>query len=187
MISIIIAIWVWTGIGSELPCEFIELPKSERRILMEYLYDCERREFFPYEKGLVMLTIESNKIGQKRWNLIVQIDDRYKNAPPRQYTMLNDYMILIDDIRINKPAPDSAQLSSRIKCLEEIIGSRVYRSNDDKDDISVAYDIYGNVIRDNNGNHKTVRRKRNIRGGNFHNELIIDFKKDGSIQKIIPV
>jgi len=187
MISIIIAIWVWTGIGSELPCEFIELPKSERRLLMEYIVESTTKSFFPNDKGLVMMTITQDSTGQKIWHLMIQIDDSYKDAPSDQYTMLRDYMILITDERIKKPLPDSLGSLNRIKCLEEIIGSRVYRRNDEKGGLSVGVDPAGNVIRDENGKFKMIRMRRRIWAGNLHNNLIIEFKKDGTIEKKIPV
>lgn len=154
---------------------------------MEYIVESTSKGIFEDNKGIVMLTIYRDGAGQKIWDLTVQIDDRYKDAPPDQFTMLADYMILITDNSIKKPLPDSLEALSRIKCIEEIIGSRVYTRNDEKGGLSVEIDHFGKAIRDKNGKFKMTKMRKSIRAGNQHNGLIIEFKNDGTIQKKIPV
>jgi hypothetical protein len=164
--------------------KFVEMASlHQKRVLYEYEEESRVANLFPNDKGLIMLKISQNEKGEVVWNMTVEIDDRYKIAPPRKYSMMRDLLVLIWDERENATTPDSAVYNEKLRCLERIVGGRVYARNDSEDDISVDFTPNGEVIWGENRLPKMVKRRKKIIAGNLKNETIITFKRDGTILK----
>ncbi|WP_291033118.1 hypothetical protein [Dyadobacter sp. 50-39] len=159
----------------------MEIPQGDRvRILMSYEAESMKLNFFPNQKGVAMMEITRNKDGEEVWDLYIEIDDRYRDLPINKYSMMGHMLILITDRSATTFSTDSLVRQERNKCLEKIVGSRLYQRNDRSDDVSVAYTPAGKVIWEKPGIPKMKRRGMWIMLGNAKNQTIITFKRDGT-------
>lgn len=171
----------------ELPCQYIELTAKEKEVIAYYIIDGTKRNFFPNDMGVVMISIGKNSAGKKRWYLQTQIDDRYKDSPPNKWTVIWNHVILISDEKVISPSKDTIEIRDRILCLEEVVRGHVYKRIQENGKLTVMVDSTGKVIREKDGRPKMIKMRKNIVGGNSYNELIIEFNEDGTIEKKIPV
>lgn len=171
------------------PCpEFMEISRGDRvRIVMSYEAESMQLNFFPNQKGVAMMEITRNNDGEEVWSLYIEIDDRYKDLPINKYSMMGHMLILITEKSAPSFSTDSLVRQERNRCLEKIVGSRLYQRNDRSDDVSVAYTPAGKVIWEKPGIPKMKPRGMRIMGGNEKNQTIITFKRDGTYTLQKPV
>lgn len=152
---------------------------AQKKALLEaYIQDCHQRNFFFEDKGAVKLVVYQEADGRTCWLLSAIIDDRYRSQPPAQYAELgNDIMLVYRGDSLANILPIAGDAAARAACIAEVLGSRVYPYIDKPE--------YTTVI-DAQGNPQQVQVKHMLMG-NFHNDLIIKFNKDGTVSKFTPV
>jgi len=172
----------------EFPCQYIELTAKEKEVIAYYIIDGTKRNFFLNDMGVVMLKVENDKQGRKTWYLSIEIEDRYKELPPQKWTTWGTYMVLVNDKSDSLVLQDSAALEKRIKCLEEVIGSRLYGRSSNKIDRATVWPDFplGNILLDQNGKPNIRRVGKQLLLGNSNNGLIIIFNNDGTIERQHP-
>lgn len=120
-----------------------------------------------------------NEEGKLCWLLIPNIDDQYKGNPPNRFTSFNGDIILVFDAdsmqNIKTNTGDKDRLN---KCLEQIIGDRVYTRPTTKSRWTDMIRPYTDI--------KMEEGTRRISVGNG-GALIIIFNDDGSYKKLLPV
>ncbi|WP_080059277.1 hypothetical protein [Spirosoma aerolatum] len=176
--------WVYAQEGYPPPCNEIKEVKLatdpvKKKILFQYIQDCLHNQSFntTYDKGIINLYEYKNSQNQLCWLLFAQIDDSYKDNPPTRFSDFQGEIILIYDAdstgRVLKTSGDKASLN---RCLEQIIGDRVFIRP------TIKTRWTSSVLPDNEkrkeGNHRWVT------GGG--GAVIIRFNKDGSY-KISPL
>jgi len=185
MTSLLITICIWAGSVANLPCEFVEPRKAERKILNDYINDGSANCFFRDDMGVVHMVVRKDGLGRKTWNLQIHVDDRYKENPPHKWTNVGTYMILIWDENDTLKL-DSLESQRRISCLSEIMGDRLYARVAPKTRYVAWPDIpTGKVEYEKDGRPKirSVGKKQWL--GRGYHDLIIIFNHDGSIEKQI--
>jgi hypothetical protein len=161
------------------PCRQIDLATTAQKkaLLREYIEQCQRTLHFHGDKGVVKLIIYQED-GITCWLLSALTDDRYRAFPPAQYARFKQDVILVYRGGANaNPLPIAGDLASRAACIQEVVGQRVTAY--------VAAPQYTSVT-DAQGNTQRVKITR-VTGGNFDNEVIIKFNKDGTVSKYQPV
>jgi hypothetical protein len=162
------------------PCRQVDLKidTTKRRILNNFISACNRENYFVQDKGIIHLIIYTDAKGLTNWRLSPWIDDWYKYNPTPTFAVYDDYIILVYAADVNgrkQIAPEPAPVN---KCLEDIIGDRVYLSPTRKDRWVPPYKMLGS------GRISTEGRRRDVTGGG--GEIHILFYKNGTY-KITPM
>lgn len=112
------------------PCKQIALDSTQKRIFYGYIDECMRDGYFVGDKGIVEVTRFINKAGRPTWQMILVLDDRYKDNPPTEWAKLEQDVILFYNANYSKPQSSMAEqitpTPELLKCLDEAIGDRVY-------------------------------------------------------------
>ena len=161
------------------PCKQVVLDTdtTRRRILSDFIDASLTKKRFINDKGIVQLNIYKNALGLTCWMLIPHIDDSYKDNPPPAFADFEGDIILVYSADVNGYAlktPDPAPLN---KCLEDIIGDRIYIRSTKKGRWA-DYVIPGMGLRKTQGRHRMEMGN----GG----AIIIIFQKDGTYKTIYP-
>ena len=152
---------------------------ARRQLLQQFISSCYQEHYFFQDKGVVELLTYRDGQGRENWYLSALIDDRYRDAPPRTYTMLGNTIILVyqaDSTGRKQPAPVQ-EAASLNECLATVIGPAVYQRPTIKE-------RYVEVL-DAQGKPKKVR-VQTLSGGNLHHERRILFLPDGTHKVFIP-
>lgn len=170
-----------TGAAKDSCPEFMEISEGNRtRVLMSYAAESMQLNFFPNQKGVVMMEISRNQNGDEVWSLHIDIDDQYRDLPINKYSMKRHTLILITDKTASSYSLDSVVRDERNRCLERIVGSRLYQRNDRADDVSVEFTPAGKVIWEKPGVPRMKPRRMSWIGGNVNNHTIVTFRHDGT-------
>ena len=156
------------------PCKQVDLgiDTTKRRILNDFINECYKENSFVYDKGIIHLYIYTDAKGLTNWMLSPHIDDWYKNNPTPTFAVYDSYIILVyaagtnGNVSINpNPAPVN-------KCLEDIIGDRVYLNPTRTDRWVPPYKIPGldRIF--------TEGMRRSVTGGG--GAIIVTFFKNGT-------
>ncbi len=138
-------------------------------------------------KGIVMLTTYQDEQGRECWSYKARVDDRYLDNPPLQWTMIPNITVILlykgvdgmfggvdgREVKTNA-SPEQA------KCLETLIGDRVYkRTTENKRMI---------VLKDQNKDEYRLVPDPNVSRytGNDSDNIIYVFEKDGKVTKVTP-
>jgi hypothetical protein len=111
------------------PCQKVEIATDsvKQAILQKFILESRNDNYFIRDKGIVELSVYKDKEGRDCWYLFPQIDDSYKDNPPKQYAAFGNYIILVYQANASGVAlqtkGDTAALN---QCLEDVIGGRVY-------------------------------------------------------------
>ncbi|NML64593.1 hypothetical protein HHL22_05180 [Hymenobacter sp. RP-2-7] len=162
-------------------CEQIKLATTtqQRAVLRDYISLCHQRHFFSKDKGVVQLVAYQNAEGRPRWLLSALTDDRYRDAPPARYARLGRDVILVYQGDANGNAlPLAGDPAERAACLSKVLGDRLYHYTKEPPRYIIDKDAPG-------GPRKMEARQ--VTGGSSHNDLIIEFNKDGTFTKLVPV
>jgi hypothetical protein len=110
------------------PCRQVDLniDTTKRRILDNFINACYKENHFVYDKGIIRLTIYTDAKGLTNWRLSPWIDDTYKYNPTPTFAVYDDYIILVYAADVNGNTLRTSEPEPVNKCLEEIIGDRVY-------------------------------------------------------------
>ncbi len=172
--------------GNPPPCSNVQEIKLDtdplrRRILADFLGACIRnKEFLPkYDKGIIHLYQYQNAHGEECWLLMPLIDDSYKDNPPTRFSDFNGDIILVYDAdSVGHPYKTTGDIAARNRCLEQIIGDRVFTRPPKRTRwTSMVLPISNRRM--NEGN------RRNLTGNG--GDVIIIFDKKGGYRKSIPV
>ncbi|MBN8823783.1 MULTISPECIES: hypothetical protein [unclassified Spirosoma] len=120
--------------GNPPPCTDVQqvtiaTDSIKQKILFEFIQNCVKEQWFNtnYDKGIVHLYEFHNSENKLCWILSATIDDIYKNNPPLRFSDFRGDIILVYDAdstgRVVKTTADKAVLN---RCLEQIIGDRVF-------------------------------------------------------------
>jgi hypothetical protein len=110
------------------PCRQVDLniDTTKRRILDNFITACSRDNYFVHDKGIILLEIYTNAKGLTNWILTPRINDSYKDNPTPTFAVFNDYIILVYRADVNGRVETTTEPAPVNKCLEDIIGDRVY-------------------------------------------------------------
>jgi len=162
------------------PCRQVDLKidTTKHRILDNFISACYKESHFVYDKGIIHLIIYTDAKGLTNWILSPQIDDWYKNNPTPTFAVYDSYIILVYPADVNGNALRTSEPEPVNKCLEDIIGDRVYLNPTRKDRWVPPYKIPGldRVF--------TEGRRRSVTGGG--GEIHVLFYKNGTY-KITPL
>ena len=161
-------------------CQQVEFDKQSENysLLLNYINTCREKNFFFDDKGVVKLIICKNAEGLTEWHLSALIDDRYQSSPPEQYAFIKNDIVLIYSGNSNgEILPIQSDLIARNECIQEVLGSRVYKQTTGKQFV---------YSRDAQGIIKKIPVSY-VSLGNSHNDLIIIFNKDKTITRLKPV
>ncbi len=169
-------------------CQYIEIADPlHRQLLFQYGVECESAKGGFYgDKGIILLTESTDSTGQPVWYLSAAIDDQYKDNPPKRWTNVAHYIILIYERSNRLTTPKQVQSTPELlACLADVIRDRVYIRPDKAERFVVEQrpdkpkvDKVGNPVR---------RVTHNIQGGNTSNGVYIHFRRDGTYKKVRPV
>jgi len=112
------------------PCRQVDLniDTTKRRILDNFISACHRENYFVNDKGIIHLYIYTDAKGLTNWKLYPRIDDWYKDNPTPTFAVYKDYIILVYPADVNGRVQTTPEPVPVNKCLEDIIGDRVYLS-----------------------------------------------------------
>jgi hypothetical protein len=112
------------------PCEYVELvggDTSKYNILKGFVNEMERKNYFQNDKGIVIMTRYRNEEGDSVWMLNPMIDDRYQDNPPTKFSIFGTgWIVLVYEDNQYNQASGTSDPKAYNKCLEDIIGNRVY-------------------------------------------------------------
>jgi len=110
------------------PCRQVDLSidTTKRRILNDFINECYKENSFVYDKGIIHLEIYTDAKGLTNWILYPRIDDSYKDNPTSSFAVYNSYIILVYAADVNGRVVRTLNPGPVNKCLEDIIGDRVY-------------------------------------------------------------
>ena len=174
-------------------CQYVEITDPlHRQLLFQYGVGCESAKGGFYgDKGIILLTESADSTGQRVWYLSAAIDDQYKNTPPKRWTNVAHYIILIYEgsngsTTLNQIKPNPIMPTPELlACLADVVRDRVY-IRPAKAERFVVEQRPGKPKVDKDGN--PVRRvTHDMIGGNTSNSLYIRFNKDGTYKKLRPV
>lgn len=150
-------------ISQAQPCTELKIMDSiTRSILLEYADQCRARNFFKEGIGVIEMTDFVDSTGHRGLHLNALIDDRYKNAPPKQYALVNGQLVFVYQGNSSGVRQQERNTPELITCLSNILGSRLY--------IRPAHKINETIdVIDSGGNAKKIRRQKSIYGGNQWN------------------
>ena len=161
------------------PCRQVDVDTdtTKRRLLYEFIDASLKNRRFVNDKGIVQLNVYKNKEGLTCWMLIPHIDDQYKDNPPPTFDDLNGDIILVYPADVNGYELKTPNPEALNKCLEAVIGDRVYRRPTIKGRWT-RYKLPGMDRIFTEG----VHRDETGSGG----AIIIIFQKDGTYKKVYP-
>jgi hypothetical protein len=164
-----------------LPCRQtkVSTDTTKIRILNEFITASVINNYFINDKGIIQLNIYKNKEGLTCWLLLPRIDDRYKDNPPPTFEEFRGDIILIYPADANGNELKTPNPEPLNKCLEAVIGDRVYPRPTKKGRWGTPYTIPGINRVLNQGLHR-------MSTGNS-GDLIIIFQKDGTYKTLKPV
>lgn len=181
--SVLISLNTFAQLGYPPPCNEAKQVKldtdpKKRQILSNYIQDCVRTQW-KNDKGIVLLREYQNEQGKSCWLLLPSIDDSYKDSPPDRFASFNGDIILIFDADSRQNIKPSIGNKDQLnRCLEQIIGDRVYTRPMIKtrwtDDVMLFT------------GRKKERGASRISAGNG-GSLIIIFNPDGSYESLLPI
>lgn len=177
-----------TFLAHAQPCHEVDLRKDslENRIMYDYILDCYQKNYFKKTKsiGIVSLTQYTDEKGRKTWLLSATIDDSFKDYPTTKYDIFGSDIVLIYDADSKGKLIIPASTPELLECLDEIIGDRVYiRPAKRKKWVEHIERVDGKRIQVK----EKVTRDYIAGSGNFNNDVIIIFNKDGTyIKEPIP-
>jgi len=161
------------------PCQKVEIATDpvKRDIIDKFIIESTQTHYFIRDKGIVELTVYTDKEGRDCWSLFPRIDDSYKDNPPKEYAVFGNDIILIYQGNASGIAHqtkgDTAALN---QCLEEVIGGRVY--------IRPKKGIWTDSIGlDGKAKRVQVRTLTTGSGG----EIQVIFNKDGTYKILKPI
>lgn len=169
--------------GYAPPCDEVKqidiAPGSiKKSIISKFIQECERN-WWKTDKGIIHLAEYKNEQGKLCWLLQQRIDDSYKDNPPDQFADFDGDIILIFEADSNRNIiPTKKNRDALNRCLEQIVGDRVYIRP------TIKTRWTSSVLPITNKKLKVGRRR--IRGGNG-GSLIIIFNADGSFEQLLPV
>ena len=110
------------------PCRQVDLSidTTRKRILDNFISASDRERYFVNDKGIIHLTTYTDAKGLTNWKLSPQIDDWYKYNPTPTFAVYDDYIILVYPADVNGNELRTPETAPVNKCLEDIIGDRVY-------------------------------------------------------------
>lgn len=112
------------------PCEYVELvggDTSKYNILKGFVNEMEQKNYFQNDKGIVIMTRYRNEEGDSVWVLSPMIDDRYQDNPPTKFSVFGTgWIVLVYEDNQYNQASGTSNPKAYNKCLEDIIGNRVY-------------------------------------------------------------
>jgi hypothetical protein len=168
-------------------CKYVEaFSPIELVVLRNYVGISQQKNFIRNGKGIVHLTISKGENGLPQWYLSTHMDDIYLDSPPAKWTMIHDEMVLIWDESTGANTLDSAALNERVLCLEDLLGNRVYQRSNRKRK-GFAYSDKGVRILDQEGQPKMREVGNPLFTGNYFNDVVIVFEKNGTYKTKIPV
>ena len=165
------------------PCHKVEIATDsvKRAILDKFISESIKTNYFIGDKGMVQVNIYKDEKGRDCWLLLPQIDDSYKDNPPTKYADLDgdgDIMFLVYEANSSGiELPFRGDRTAVIKCLEAVIGDRLYIRPPKQDRWVEFKDPTGKLRR---------TKKQTITLGNG-GSLIIIFNKDGTYKTLTPV
>ena len=174
-------------------CQYTDITNPlHRQLLFQYGVECESAKGGFYgDKGIILLIESADSTGQPVWYLSAAIDDQYKENPPKRWTNVAHYIILIYEgpngsTTLNQIKPIPVKPTSELlACLADVVRDRVYIRPAEVERFIVGQRP-GKLKVDKDG--KPVRRvTHEMTGGNTSNSLYIRFNKDGTYKKIRPV
>ncbi len=168
--------------GYPPPCTEVEqvnllTDSVKRRILYEFIQSCLNENGFSvrYNKGIVYLTQYTNEEGKPCWDLYARIDDSYKDNPPSQFMDFQGDIVLVyqgdEKRRPLKAAKDKEVLN---KCLEKIIGDRVFTRPTTKE-------RWTSDVMPISNRPRKIGNSRDMTGG--AGQIAIIFNSDGTYEK----
>jgi len=162
------------------PCKQVDLgiDSTKRRILNDFISECYKEKYFVYDKGIIHLYIYTDAKGLTNWMLAPSIDDFYKDNPTPTFAVYDDFIILVYAADVNARVQRTPEPGPVNKCLEDIIGDRVYLHPTRTDRWVPPYKLPGmdRVF--------TEGRRRSVTGGG--GAIIITFFKN-STYRITPM
>lgn len=163
------------------PCKRVDIATTpqQKMLIREYLQECRQKRYFFEDKGIVTLTIYQDAKGRTCWLLSAMIDDRYRANPlPEQYAFVaHDVFLVYKGDSTGRVLSMPTGTTERDKCLQEIIGSRVYERSTKKQFM---------YVQEANG-QETKYPVTHQFNGNHWNEQIIRFNRDGTVTKFLLV
>jgi hypothetical protein len=110
------------------PCRQVDLgiDTTKRRILKNFIDECDKEKYFVYDKGIIHLYVYTDAKGLTNWILAPHIDDWYKNNPTASFAVFDDYIILVYAADANARVEMNPEPEPVNRCLQDIIGDRVY-------------------------------------------------------------
>ncbi len=176
------------GLSQSIACQYTDITNPvHRQLLFQYGVECESAKGgFYSDKGIILLTESADSTGQLVWYLSAAIDDKYKDNPPKRWTNVAHYIILIYEGSNRSITPKRVQSTPELlACLADVVRDRVY-IRPVKAERFVVEQRPGKPKVDKAGN--PVRRvTHDIQGGSTSNAVYIHFSKDGSYKKVRPV
>ncbi|MCF0064757.1 hypothetical protein MUK70_04175 [Dyadobacter chenwenxiniae] len=156
----------------------IDTDRKKEEILHDYVDYCGRKEW-KNDKGIVMLREFKNEQGLDCWLLIPSIDDSYKDNPPERFaTFQGDIILVFSADSMHNVIPAKGDKNQLNRCLEQIIGDRVYIRPTIKGRWTDGVRPFSN--------EKITEGAHRFHGGNG-GTLIIVFNADGTYRKFLPV
>lgn len=163
-------------------CQQIDIAPDplRKRILQEYVEECRQERYFFEDKGIIKLITYQDAKGRLNWSLMAMVDDRYKDNPTKNYSLVGETLILVyqaDSVgRTNITPP--LEKHALNECLESVVLDRVYQRPVGKDRLVDPPTI--------NGKSKKIRA-RTLNYGNQWNSKRIIFYSDGTYKILIGV
>jgi len=100
--------------------------KSERKVMSEYIKECQKKGFLKDKKGIILLEVYKNPgNAQKMWSVSTSL---YGGIQTAAYSKFNGYYILIYETDINNRSVyihDSIKIKELKNCIKKVIGNSI--------------------------------------------------------------
>jgi len=162
-------------------CEYVNIATDsvKKRVLSDFHRESVQNHYFLPNKGVVELTVFTNKEGYLCWQLVPLIDDRFKANPPTQYStflaIYDEYVLIYKGNEYGNRLKTQGDTAAINRCLRGVLEDRVY--------INPTYSKRLKQITLPDGQKRTIEQRTHLHGNG--GEVIIIFNKDGTIKEKI--
>jgi hypothetical protein len=181
MLTSTVLLWLLTVImvfGQ--PCQPYKMSSlCHRHHLKKFIRECERKEFLSTDKGIFLLQIYQDSLGQTNWWVKVENENTYSQRAPIGWLKTANQIILV----YQQPGWGGNQpTAENLSCLDELVGSRVDKVFPLR--LQPLVDRQGRPILDKEGKPVMGVTPRDIVGGGPGNSTHFIFKRNGHVEAL---
>ncbi|OIN60339.1 hypothetical protein [Arsenicibacter rosenii] len=148
---------------------------KEQQIILDFIHECIRDHHFIGDKGVVTVKRFINEDKQPAWVIRAELDDKYRDNPPKEWALLGEDIILFYDGKSQFDIEKTAPTPDMLKCLEEAIGDRLYIR-------PLKTQRWIEMVKQDGSKEQVKVNRGRIIGGGPNNSKIIHFDADGKVR-----